>query len=79
MLGELLGAMSTPKFWLNGAILLATVRVLWTVFQRLTEWAIFSLSLRTKTATFTIPAKGERPQEIEALLKMRRWRRWLLI
>ena len=53
-------------FWLNSAFLIAMTRVLWTVVQRATEWAIFAASIRTKLATFTIPAQASRPEEIKA-------------
>lgn len=56
---------SSADFWVSSAFFIAGARVLWTLVQVGTEWLLFQVSLRTRTANFVIPAKANRPKEIK--------------
>jgi hypothetical protein len=57
----------SPELWVNTTILLTLGRVLWVAVGKLTESALFRLSLRTQKVSFTLSARGDRPAEITSL------------
>jgi len=58
---------ASVEFWLNGALLIALVRAIWVVVGRITEAAIFRISLRTRTEHVRLSAWADYPAEIKGV------------
>lgn len=65
--GILVEHFASAEFWLNGALLIALARALWVVVGKVTEAAIFRVSLRTRTERVRLSAWADYPAEIKGV------------